>query len=199
MYNFKCIDLKPLLIFIDWRLCTSLQSTLLNLRTDEIRINHQKSFLSVVSIFNYFCVAKSPQKTPEWLSYKSLLLFLQDGPINPAEICPLIPPQSGERWKSPETDLTRIFLDVLLELMVTQVCIFVGSSCAVYREKCRRILLWAIWQHNEPTDLFIRLNALLFTCLGLICEIWMQRKNWIFNYCSVQSFVHGSKTRFNFW
>ena len=47
--------------------------------------------------------------------------FLQDGPINPAEICPLIPPQSGERWKSPETDLTRIFLDVLLELMVTQV------------------------------------------------------------------------------
>ena len=39
---------------------------------------------------------------------------MQDGPINPAEICPLIPPQSGERWKSPETDLTRIFLDVLL-------------------------------------------------------------------------------------
>lgn len=33
----------------------------------------------------------------------------------------MIPPQSGERWKSPETDLTRIFLDVLLELMVTQV------------------------------------------------------------------------------
>ena len=49
-------------------------------------------------------------------------LSLQDGgPINPAEICPLIPPQSGERWKSPETDLTRIFLDVLLELMVSQV------------------------------------------------------------------------------
>ena len=45
----------------------------------------------------------------------------EDGPINPAEICPLIPPQSGERWKSPETDLTRIFLDVLLELMVTQI------------------------------------------------------------------------------
>ena len=41
--------------------------------------------------------------------------------MNPAEICPLIPSQSGERWKSPETDLTRIFLDVLLELMVSQV------------------------------------------------------------------------------
>ena len=36
----------------------------------------------------------------------------------------MIPPQSGERWRgtnSPETDLTRIFLDVLLELMVSQV------------------------------------------------------------------------------
>ena len=41
--------------------------------------------------------------------------------MNPAEICPLIPPQSGERWRSPDTDLTRIFLDVLLELSVTQV------------------------------------------------------------------------------
>ena len=44
--------------------------------------------------------------------------------MNPSEICPLIPPQSGERWRginSPETDLTRIFLDVLLELMVSQV------------------------------------------------------------------------------
>ena len=42
-------------------------------------------------------------------------MFLQEGPVNPAEICPLIPPQSGERWRginSPETDLTRIFLDV---------------------------------------------------------------------------------------
>ena len=51
-------------------------------------------------------------------------MFLQEGPVNPAEICPLIPPQSGERWRginSPETDLTRIFLDVLLELMVSQV------------------------------------------------------------------------------
>ena len=44
----------------------------------------------------------------------------QDGPINPAEICPLIPPQAGERLRSPDTDLTRIFLDVLLELMVSQ-------------------------------------------------------------------------------
>ena len=25
----------------------------------------------------------------------------------------------------------------------------------------------------------------VYTCLGLICEIWMQRKNWIFKYCSV--------------
>ena len=56
-----------------------------------------------------------------WVLFGFLPSFLQDGPINPAEICPLIPPQSGERWKSPETDLTRIFLDVLLELMVTQV------------------------------------------------------------------------------
>ena len=40
--------------------------------------------------------------------------------MNPAEICPLIPPQSGERWRSPDTDLTRIFLEVLLELMVSQ-------------------------------------------------------------------------------
>eukprot|EP00095_Tigriopus_kingsejongensis_P007384 maker-scaffold1916_size24942-snap-gene-0.4 protein:Tk07384 transcript:maker-scaffold1916_size24942-snap-gene-0.4-mRNA-1 annotation:"250 kda substrate of akt" len=46
----------------------------------------------------------------------------QDGPVNPAEICPLIPPQSGERWRtSPDTDLTRIFLEVLLELVVSQV------------------------------------------------------------------------------
>ena len=36
----------------------------------------------------------------------------------------------------------------------------VGSSCAVYLEKCRRILRWAIWQHDEPTNLFFRLNTL---------------------------------------
>ena len=56
----------------------------------------------------------------QFLSENEAFLF-QDGPINPAEICPLIPPQSGDRLRSPETDLTRIFLDVLLELMVTQV------------------------------------------------------------------------------
>ena len=33
----------------------------------------------------------------------------------------------------------------------------------------------------------------VFTCHGLICEIWMQHKNWIFNYCSTH--VHGSKCR----
>ena len=54
-------------------------------------------------------------------SISSHFSSFQDGPINPAEICPLIPPQSGERWRSPDTDLTRIFLDVLLELMVSQV------------------------------------------------------------------------------
>ena len=60
--------------------------------------------------------------------------------MSPAPILPLIPPQSAERWKSPDTDLIRsqfffklssflfcltdqirIFLDVLLELMVSQV------------------------------------------------------------------------------
>ena len=44
-----------------------------------------------------------------------------DGPVSPAPILPLIPPQSAERWKSPDTDLVRVFLDVLLELMVSQV------------------------------------------------------------------------------
>ena len=33
----------------------------------------------------------------------------------------------------------------------------------------------------------------VFTCHGLICEIWMQHKKWIFNYCSTH--VHGSKCR----
>ena len=28
-------------------------------------------------------------------------------------------------------------------------CIFVGSSCAVYREKCRTILHWVIWRTNR--------------------------------------------------
>ena len=41
--------------------------------------------------------------------------------MTPAPILPLIPPQSAERWKSQDTDLIRIFLDVLLELMVSQV------------------------------------------------------------------------------
>eukprot|EP00092_Neocalanus_flemingeri_P011414 GFUD01012300.1.p1 GENE.GFUD01012300.1~~GFUD01012300.1.p1 ORF type:complete len:1967 (-),score=283.48 GFUD01012300.1:286-6186(-) len=44
-----------------------------------------------------------------------------DGPVSAAPILPLIPPQSAERWKSQDTDLIRIFLDVLLELMVSQV------------------------------------------------------------------------------
>jgi len=44
-----------------------------------------------------------------------------EGPVSPAPILPLIPPQSAERWKSQDTDLIRIFLDVLLELMVSQV------------------------------------------------------------------------------
>ena len=30
-----------------------------------------------------------------------------DGPVSPAPILPLIPPQSAERWKSPDTDLIR--------------------------------------------------------------------------------------------
>merc|ERR1719192_623439 len=44
-----------------------------------------------------------------------------EGPVSAAPILPLIPPQSAERWKSQDTDLIRIFLDVLLELMVSQV------------------------------------------------------------------------------
>ena len=49
------------------------------------------------------------------------VLFPGEGPVSAAPILPLIPPQSAERWKSQDTDLIRIFLDVLLELMVTQV------------------------------------------------------------------------------
>ncbi len=52
-----------------------------------------------------------------------------------AEICPLIPPQSGERWRSPDTDLTRIFLDVLLELMVSQVTLVEWKENKVERQK----------------------------------------------------------------
>lgn len=60
----------------------------------------------------------------------------QDGPINPAEICPLIPPQSGERLRaSPDTDLTRIFLDVLMELMVSQVPLIEWKELKVERQK----------------------------------------------------------------
>ena len=44
-----------------------------------------------------------------------------EGPVSAAPILPLIPPQSAERYKSQDTDLIRIFLDVLLELMVSQV------------------------------------------------------------------------------
>ena len=44
-----------------------------------------------------------------------------EGPVSAAPILPLIPPQSAERWKNQDTDLIRIFLDVLLELMVSQV------------------------------------------------------------------------------
>ena len=44
-----------------------------------------------------------------------------EGPVSAAPILPLIPPQSADRWKSQDTDLIRIFLDVLLELMVSQV------------------------------------------------------------------------------
>ena len=38
------------------------------------------------------------------------------------------------------------------------ICWFV--MCRLSREKCRRILHWAVWQHDEPTDLFFRLNTL---------------------------------------
>ncbi len=60
---------------------------------------------------------------------------MQDGPINPAEICPLIPPQSGERWRSPDTDLTRIFLDVLLELSVSQVTLVEWKENKLERQR----------------------------------------------------------------
>jgi hypothetical protein len=66
---------------------------------------------------------------------KFLFFFFQDGPINPAEICPLIPPQSGERWRSPDTDLTRIFLDVLLELMVSQVTLIEWKENKIERQR----------------------------------------------------------------
>ena len=52
-----------------------------------------------------------------WLN----ILLSGEGPVSAAPILPLIPPQSAERWKSQDTDLIRIFLDVLLELMVSQV------------------------------------------------------------------------------
>jgi len=64
-----------------------------------------------------------------------LLVSQMDGPINPAEICPLIPPQSGERWRSPDTDLTRIFLDVLLELIVSQVTLIEWKEDRLERQR----------------------------------------------------------------
>ncbi len=44
-----------------------------------------------------------------------------DGPVGAAPILPIIPPQSAERWKNNGNEITRIFNDVLLELMVSQV------------------------------------------------------------------------------
>jgi hypothetical protein len=42
--------------------------------------------------------------------------------VGAAPILPIIPPQSAERWKNNGNEITRIFNDVLLELMVSQVC-----------------------------------------------------------------------------
>jgi hypothetical protein len=44
--------------------------------------------------------------------------FVVTGPVNPVEIQPLLPPQSGE--KQPD-DSMRFFLDALLEFVVSQV------------------------------------------------------------------------------
>jgi hypothetical protein len=41
--------------------------------------------------------------------------------VGAAPILPIIPPQSAERWKNNGNEITRIFNDVLLELMVSQV------------------------------------------------------------------------------
>ncbi|CAB4058858.1 Ral GTPase-activating protein subunit alpha-1 [Lepeophtheirus salmonis] len=57
----------------------------------------------------------------------------QEGPITPGEIAPLIPPQSGERGRSPDTDITRIFLDVLLELIVSQISLIEWKENNLYR------------------------------------------------------------------
>ena len=48
----------------------------------------------------------------------SLFFFFVAGPVNPVEIQPLLPPQSGE--KQPD-DSMRFFLDALLEFVVSQV------------------------------------------------------------------------------
>ena len=47
----------------------------------------------------------------------------------------MIPPASGERWRSPDTDLTRIFLDVLLELTVSQVTLIEWKEPKLERQK----------------------------------------------------------------
>jgi len=50
------------------------------------------------------------------------------GPVNPVEIQPLLPPQSGE--KQPD-DSMRFFLDALLEFVVSQV--IENTYCMFFR------------------------------------------------------------------
>ncbi|XP_040580670.1 ral GTPase-activating protein subunit alpha-1 [Lepeophtheirus salmonis] len=65
----------------------------------------------------------------------------QEGPITPGEIAPLIPPQSGERGRSPDTDITRIFLDVLLELIVSQISLIEWKENKLEKRKKSLIFL----------------------------------------------------------
>jgi hypothetical protein len=55
-----------------------------------------------------------------------------DGPVSAAPILPIIPPQSAERWKNNGNEITRIFNDVLLELMVSQVPVHTVFYCVTF-------------------------------------------------------------------
>ena len=43
-------------------------------------------------------------------------------------------------------------------------------ACLEHFVHCKRILHWALWQHDEPTDVFFRLKMLCIPLSG--CNLW---------------------------
>ncbi|XP_063231262.1 LOW QUALITY PROTEIN: ral GTPase-activating protein subunit alpha-1 [Bacillus rossius redtenbacheri] len=70
------------------------------------------------------------------------------GPVNPVEIQPLLPPQSGE--KPPEEDVSRYFLEALLEFMVTQVVKIEWRDKVGKQGKCFNFLFEKFKQYYLP-------------------------------------------------